>query len=144
MNLYNTGFGDSATSVVGFALHMFFMTMVGVAIVLLIIWMVKNLKAKQLLTWIIILMVAGLLGSLITLSSGLNSFGGMMRGLRGGNAYNLSDEQLKNSYPSMMRRFQQLQNETQLQPVSTQATTQATQSTQATTPKTQTGTPAKK
>lgn len=125
MNLYNTGFGESAPSVMGFGLHMFFMLMLGVSVVLLIIWMVKNLKAKQLLTWIIILMVAGLLGSLITLSSGLNSFGGMMSGLRGGNSYNLTDAQLQNSYPSMMRRLQQFS--TQATQSSTQPTTQATQ-----------------
>gem|GEM_PF-4887578 len=51
----------------GFFLHVLFMLATLVGVVLLIVWMAKNLKGKQLLTWTLVVLVVGLLGSLLTL-----------------------------------------------------------------------------
>lgn len=62
----------------GWYLHWFFGALLLIGIVLLIVWMVKNLKAKDLLSWIIILLIAGALGTLLTMNSSLRGWKAMM------------------------------------------------------------------
>ena len=71
MMSYLGGFG-------GWYLHGFFCLALVMGLVLLTVWMVKTMKPKQLLTWALILIAAGVLGVMI---SGM-SFGGS-RGFRG-------------------------------------------------------------
>lgn len=49
-----------------FAIHTIFMAITVMGAILLIVWMSKNLKPKQLLTWLVIFIVVGLLGSFAT------------------------------------------------------------------------------
>lgn len=60
------------------SIHWFFATMFLIGVVLLIIWMTKTLDKKQLLNWIIILLVVGALGSLLTVGGGMRGWKTMM------------------------------------------------------------------
>ena len=70
----------SDTELFWMALHSLFMIAAAVGFVLLIVWMAKNLKAKQLLTWTLVLMIAGLLGSFLTFRYEMNLLGKFMWG----------------------------------------------------------------
>lgn len=59
--------GQMGTFAFSWYMHWFFATLLFMGIVLLIVWMLKNLNKKQLVNWIIILIVAGLLGTLLTM-----------------------------------------------------------------------------
>ena len=56
----------SDTEIYLFAIHTIFMAIAVIGAILLIIWMTKNLRPKQLLTWLIVFIVVGLLGSFMT------------------------------------------------------------------------------
>lgn len=62
----------------GWHLHWFFGTLLFVGVVLLIVWMVKNLNKKDLLNWIVILIVAGVVGSVLTMNYGMKGWKYMM------------------------------------------------------------------
>jgi len=57
-----------------FAVHTIFMAIAVIGAILLIIWMTKNLKPKQLLTWVTIFIVVGLLGSFVTFRQEMDFF----------------------------------------------------------------------
>lgn len=73
MMSYLSGFG-------GWYLHGFFCLALAMGLVLLVVWMIKTMKPKQLLTWALILIAAGVLGIMISSMSFGGSYGfrGMM------------------------------------------------------------------
>lgn len=72
-------FGNSLTGVsYTWALHSFFAALLLIGIVLLIIWMAKNLKKGELMGWAIILLVVGLLGAVLTMRSSMLGWKYMM------------------------------------------------------------------
>lgn len=56
----------SNTEVVWMAVHWLFMIAAAIGFILLIVWMAKNLKGKQLLNWTLFFIIVGLLGSFLT------------------------------------------------------------------------------
>lgn len=60
------------------SLHWLFGTMFLVGVVLLIIWMTKNLDKKQFLRWMLILLIVGALGGLLTMGGGTRGWNKMM------------------------------------------------------------------
>lgn len=62
----------------GLYLHCFFATLLFIGIVLLIIWMVKNLNKKDLMNWIIILLLVGVLGTVLTMNASIRGWKAMM------------------------------------------------------------------
>lgn len=62
----------------GWYMHWLFATILLVGVVLLIVWMVKNLDKKALLSWIIVLLAVGFLGSLFTMNVGVRGWEYMM------------------------------------------------------------------
>lgn len=62
----------------GWYLHWFFGTLLLIGIVLLVFWMVKNLNKKDMLSWIIILLIIGILGTVLTMNTSLKAWKSMM------------------------------------------------------------------
>lgn len=93
----------SGVELSGFVAHCFFMLLGGVGLILLIVWLVKNLKAKQLLTVAIALLVVGLLGGMLTFSTHFDVMNRVLSPSRGGSATPRSDlnmmrNQMMNNY----------------------------------------------
>ncbi len=126
MSQFQNG-GDNFYFFAGYALHALFMAMFTIGAILLIIWMVKNLKAKQLLRWTVILLVAGLIGSLITFRSEVRFWDGMLNGgfRDGKRTLFYSDDA---NFPPMMKQW--LESQQSNQKASTQTTQTNTQKTQ--------------
>ncbi len=76
--MWNNGFGTGGWYW-SMQFHLLLMLVVVVGLTLLIVWLVKNLKGKDLLKWAIILLVIGYLGSALTMGWGMRGYYGMMR-----------------------------------------------------------------
>jgi len=57
---------DGSFNMAGLYVHCFFSMVAVVGVVLLVAWMIKNLKPEKLLWWAVGLTIVGLLGALIT------------------------------------------------------------------------------
>ncbi len=62
----------------GWYLHCFFATLLFIGIVLLIVWMVKNLNKKDLFRWVVVLLVLGVLGTVLTMNASFSGWKAMM------------------------------------------------------------------
>ncbi len=67
----------------GFHFHMFFCTLLLIAVILFVTWMIRFAKKDELKKWIIGLIVVGLLGWLLTIGLGANSMGHYSKGTFG-------------------------------------------------------------
>lgn len=93
-----TGFTSTAWLPFGMTIHILFVLAVLSAVVLLIVWAVKNLSKKTLLTAALWLLVIGLLGSYLTWFWGMQ---GMMT-MMGGWSENGTNGGMMNNFNNMM------------------------------------------
>jgi asparagine N-glycosylation enzyme membrane subunit Stt3 len=69
----------------GWHLHWIFGLAIAIGVVLLIIWAARTLKADQLKTWVIWLLVIGVIGSFLTSGMGWSGMHGSWGGMHGKN-----------------------------------------------------------
>lgn len=75
-----------------FAVHVIFMTIALMGGILLMTWMIKNLKPRQLFTWLVIFIIVGLAGSFLTFRQEMDF---MTKFLWGGTITNTSSNPLQ-------------------------------------------------
>ncbi len=76
--MLNNGFGTGSWYW-SMQFHALLMLVAGVGLILLVAWLIKNLKGKDLLKWAITLIVIGYIGSVLTMGWGMRGYYGMMR-----------------------------------------------------------------
>ena len=84
MNYFLAGNGADAQNVSlwGLGFHVLFALAAAIGLILLIVWLVKNLKAQQLLVVAVVLTVIGLLGALLTARYHLEAMSEVLGGNR--------------------------------------------------------------
>lgn len=101
--------GAASFHAAGFYFHCFFSIVTVVGIVLLVAWMIKNLKPEKLLWWAVGLTIVGFIGALITIQYEAGIFK-RMGGNFDGNQMNrmmpaYRDVPVDQMYPGMMMKM---------------------------------------